>query len=195
MTLTIINSDYNMRNFFRFIMQEIWKQVNGYEGLYSVSTDGRIRGEKKTRDRGRGVIAIVRERILRQFFGKDYNSVSLVNGYSKKTKNVHSIVAEAFIGPLKDGECVCHVNGNSRDNRLINLRYDTYSGNMLDKKTHGTNQDGEAHYKHILTESQARYVIDMKGKKTCSELSNELGVSISTISKINTGKNWKCLKR
>ena len=176
-------------------MQEIWRSVVGYECLYSVSTEGRVRGERKTRDRGRGVLAIVRERILRPFAGKNYNSVSLVNGESKKTKNVHSLVAEAFLGKLEKGKCVCHINGDARDNRLSNLRYDTYSGNMLDKKTHGTNQEGEVHYKHILTEDQARYILSVRGKKTCSELSEKFGVSISTISKINTGKNWKCLKR
>jgi hypothetical protein len=195
MTVTIGYGDYNMVNKLRFIMEEIWKSVVGYEGLYSVSTDGRVRGERKTRDRGRGVLAIVRERILRPYAGKNYNSVSLVNGESKKTKNIHSLVAEAFLGKLERGQCVCHINGDSRDNRLLNLRYDTYSGNMLDKKKHGTNKEGVGHYKHILTEEQARYILSVKGEKTCSELADKFGVSISTISKINTGKNWKCLKK
>ena len=195
MTLTIVYSDYNMVNKLRFIMDEIWKSVVGYEGFYSVSSEGRVKGETKTRDRGRGVLAVVRERILRPYRGKNYDSVSLVNGKTKKTMNIHSLVANAFLGPLENGKCVCHTNGDGRDNRLLNLRYDTYSGNMLDKKEHGTNKEGSGHYKHILAEDQARYILSVKGKKTCSELAKEFGVSISTISKINTGKNWKCLRK
>ena len=174
-------------------MEEIWKPVVGYEGLYSVSSLGRIRGEQKTRDRGRGVTAIVKSRILKQHHGAAYNSVSLVNGLSKKTVNVHTVVADAFLGSRKKGFCVCHNDGNGHNNKIDNLRIDSYSGNMKDKKKHGTNQEGEVHHKHILTLDQAKYVRSMRHKKTCKELADKFGVSISTISKINTGKNWKCL--
>jgi len=34
--------------------------------------------------------------------------------------------------------CACHNNGDPGDNRLENLRWDTYSANALDKRKHGT---------------------------------------------------------
>ena len=186
-TLTGDISDYNI------LVIETWKPVNGYEGLYSVSSQGRVRGERKTRDRGRGVTAVVRERILKPHRGRSYDSVSLVKDGSKRTVNVHTIVADAFIGPREVGFCVCHENGDGHDNRVENLRIDSYAQNMKDKLKHGTNMEGEKHHKHILSEDDARYVLKMRNRKTCSELGKQFGVSPSTISKIHTGKNWKCL--
>lgn len=55
-----------------------------------------------------------------------------------KTVAVHVLVAAAFHGPRPEGLEVCHNDGNPQNNVASNLRYDTMSGNMLDRVKHGT---------------------------------------------------------
>lgn len=47
-----------------------------------------------------------------------------------KTRTVHSLVAEAFLGPRPYGYDIDHVNGTKTDNRAENLRYVTHQDNM-----------------------------------------------------------------
>jgi hypothetical protein len=47
----------------------------------------------------------------------------------------------------------CHENGDETDNRLENLRWDTHSANLLDKRRHGTMWCGEKHHKAKLKET------------------------------------------
>ena len=69
-------------------------------------------------------------------------------------KFVHVLVLEAFIGPRPPKYQACHNNGDTTDNRLQNLRWDTVSNNHMDKHRHGTMQIGSKHSKAKLTETQ-----------------------------------------
>ncbi len=51
---------------------------------------------------------------------------------------VHREVLKAFVGPPPPGMIACHNNGNSTDNRLENLRWDTHASNMRDIVLHRT---------------------------------------------------------
>ena len=55
------------------------------------------------------------------------------------TRTVHSLVAEAFIGPCPEGMEVRHRNGDQTNSRLSNLTYGTHADNMQDAIRHGTN--------------------------------------------------------
>lgn len=70
------------------------------------------------------------------YTGDHYSKVRLKVGVPT-TKNVHQLVAEAFLGPRPEGMEVCHNNGQAHDNRAVNLRYDTHSNNQRDQVTHG----------------------------------------------------------
>ena len=58
-----------------------------------------------------------------------------------KTRTVHSLVAEAFIGARPEGMEICHSDGDPTNNHLDNLRYGTPSDNTLDKVRHGTHNN------------------------------------------------------
>lgn len=45
---------------------------------------------------------------------------------------------EAFVGPCPEGLECCHENGDESDDRLDNLRWDTHSNNLMDRRKHGT---------------------------------------------------------
>jgi hypothetical protein len=64
-----------------------------------------------------------------------YPTVALGRG---RTRTVHSLVAEAFIGPRPHGMEVRHINGVRTDPRRVNLCYGTRSENILDAVAHGT---------------------------------------------------------
>jgi hypothetical protein len=106
-------------------MQEQWKPVVGYEGLYEVSNLGRVKSLPRN-----GTIKI--ERILKQNQnGYGYLHVGLRNK-SLKTKLVHRLVADAFLNYIsKKGEIVIdHINNNKKDNRLDNLQIITHRENI-----------------------------------------------------------------
>ena len=100
---------------------EEWRPVVGWEGLYEVSSMGRVR----TLHRRFAAPRIRRHCITRQ----GYHQVYLVDGTRRKPLCVHRVVAAAFIGPCPDGVCVNHKNGLKDDNRFDNLEYVTPGDN------------------------------------------------------------------
>ena len=71
---------------------EIWKDIEGYEGLYQVSNEGRVKSLKGTVVNNVGKSQLIRERILRCGSDKDgYLQVCLcANGKPKKQKDTPS---------------------------------------------------------------------------------------------------------
>lgn len=118
-------------------MNETWKAIPGYEGLYEVSDAGSVRSLPRIILR-RGRPTQLAGKVLRPSLTKGYRMAYLsrdgeVNGFS-----VHALVALAFIGPRPDGMQVAHWDNDRENNRLSNLRYATQSENEKDKARHGT---------------------------------------------------------
>lgn len=107
-------------------MEEIWKQVKGFEGLYFISSFGNI----KNRD---GLILKTRVQ------NSGYLLVHLCNG-KRYAKTVHRLVADAFISRDENATQVNHINGIKVDNRIDNLEWVTSSQNMKDLFRSGRNE-------------------------------------------------------
>jgi hypothetical protein len=137
-------------------MHETWKPVPGYEGLYEVSDFGNVRGVDRMATNAQGIeLKRQRGKILCQ--GTDRIKRKVVDLYkhrSRKTAYVHFLVLSAFVGPRPDGMDCCHNDGNPSNNHIVNLRYDTRSGNFKDKLIHGTHNRGENSPVKKLTEAQ-----------------------------------------
>lgn len=111
-------------------MEEIWKDVVGYEGLYQVSNLGRVRScDRKTRNRN-GVVT-KRGRLLSFFYYGGYLNVSLCMGGNKQNKKIHRLVAEAFIANPNNYPIINHKDENKLNNNANNLEWCTYSYNTL----------------------------------------------------------------
>jgi len=110
-------------------MEEEWRDVVGYEGLYQVSNLGRIKSIAKGKGRRSGRI------LINCFDAYGYLLCSFCrNGVPIKVK-VHRIVAFAFLNPpLFTGEryVVDHINGDRSDNNVENIRFVTHRYNVTE---------------------------------------------------------------
>ena len=119
---------------------EQWKPVHGYEGIYEVSSHGRVRSLDRTVTYSDGHVRSHKGKVLRATLNPGgYPVVSLYRQGRPKNCYVHALVAEAFFGTRPKGMEVCHNDGDPTNNHLDNLRYGTRSDNMLDRVRHGTN--------------------------------------------------------
>lgn len=112
------------------VVPERWLPVVGYEGLYDVSDMGRVWSLDRVLNDGRHW----RGRILKASCNevRPHPHVSLHRDGQRLCISVHQLVLEAFVGPCPVGMECCHFNDIHTDNRLTNLRWDTYSANRLD---------------------------------------------------------------
>jgi hypothetical protein len=101
-------------------MKEIWKNVNGYNGLYQVSNLGRVKSLLKYGE----------EKILSSGLSSSgYYSVVLYKNKKRRTHNIHRLVIEAFISNPENKKAVNHKDGIKKNNHLSNLEWCTFSEN------------------------------------------------------------------
>ncbi|MCG1009249.1 HNH endonuclease [Salinicoccus sp. ID82-1] len=110
---------------------EIWKDVVGYEGIYEVSTHGRVRTHiNKTTHSNRHGVRKWRQRVLKEKDpkGRDVR-VSLWKDKVEKSHLVHRLVADAFIPRTRGKDSINHIDGNPRNNHVSNLEWCDYKHN------------------------------------------------------------------
>lgn len=116
-------------------MKEIWKHIEGYEGIYQVSNLGKIKSNERYVRHARykkDALRKKRERILKNIKnGIGYEQVGLRNNEKSKILLVHRLIAKAFIPNPEDKPQINHKNGIRNDNRLENLEWVTGSENSL----------------------------------------------------------------
>jgi hypothetical protein len=136
---------------------------------------------------------LVRERILKM--SGAYPTLKLSRNGIPKTHYVHILVARAFLGKRPKGMQVCHKDGNPANPKLSNLRYDTPTGNALDRHRHGTHAKGESNPGAVLTEKQVRAIKrNLKENWSCAEIGELYCISRQTISSIKSGRTWGYVK-
>lgn len=121
-------------------MQEIWKDIKGYEGLYQVSNYGNVKSLNYKGHKS--------EHLLSKLPG-EYKRVTLYKNKCKKTITIHRLVAQAFIPNPNNYPQVNHKDENKYNNCVNNLEWCTHKQNM----NYGTKQDRESQIKtkyHVL---------------------------------------------
>jgi len=180
-----------------------WQPVVGFEGLYEVSDTGVVRSLDRIavytrRDQYSGRDLIVRRRhngkILRAAPNQS-GHLSVVLGRGK-TRAVHVLVLEAFVGPCPDGCEGLHWNDDPANNYLSNLRWGTRSDNLHDAVRNGRKAVGDAHY---LAKIKAADVPIIRrearsGRGSIARLARQFSVSASTIQQIRDGRTWRHIR-
>lgn len=111
-------------------MDEEWRDIKGYEGLYQVSNLGRVKRISKLKSIDKGYVS-KRDRMLKPGVRKDgYLFVGLSINNELKTYNIHRLVAMAFIENELKLEEVNHIDENKTNNEVNNLEWCTHEYNV-----------------------------------------------------------------
>ena len=112
-------------------MEEIWKDVVGYEGYYQVSSLGRIRSVDREIIDKNGVKKSIHGKIMRHTFHPDgYPAISLCrNGVYRRLK-IHRLVALAFIPNPNNLPEVSHLDETRTNNCVDNLVWSSHKDNL-----------------------------------------------------------------
>lgn len=176
-------------------MDEIWKPIPGYEGLYEASNLGRIRSVDRelVQRNNKGSVSVFRRkgRILAQRMSSaGYLRVNLSKDDEHSTHHVHKLICLAFYGVPESGrDQAAHNDGTRTNNVLSNLRWATTSENMQDKNLHGTDMRGGKHPKAKLNWESVRSI--RASNDNAPALAASHGVGVSAIHKIRYGYTWK----
>lgn len=104
----------------------MWKDLAGYEQYFQISDAGEVWSKRRNR--------LIKTPVNKYRGYKEW--CSTIDG-KNKTFAVHQEVARTFLGPLPDGQCVRHINGDRTDNRLENLTYGSMLENVADRRGDG----------------------------------------------------------
>ena len=114
-------------------MEEIWKDINGFEGLYQVSNFGRIKSLPKTRKTGKSkkTIRFYDEKILKasSCSNNGYKIVTLSDNGKQKYFTIHRLVCFHFLENKNNYKVINHKDGNKLNNDVENLEWCTNSQN------------------------------------------------------------------
>lgn len=162
---------------------EEWRPVPGFEGIYSVSSFGRVRSERKRKSSYPGLI-------LKP--GRETNGRLFVNlrhdGHGVHAR-IHQLVARMFIGPVPPGKQINHIDGDHQNNRAENLEYVTEAENKAHAVRLGLVCHGERRPETHLTEA------DVTAIRTSNEsravLAERYGMTAVSIGKIQRGDRWQ----
>ena len=177
---------------------EIWKDIEGYEGLYQVSNLGRVRsldfeweafnGKAICKFKNKGKILKGNKTGVK----RNYLAVNLQH----HTIKIHRLVAKAFVPNPCNYPEVNHIDGNTFNNRADNLEWVTGSQNVNHAFKTGLARSGEKTHSHKLSVEQVKQI---RKEYICGDkeygakpLARKYKVSHSTISDIVQGKKWKC---
>lgn len=109
-------------------MEEVWKDIKGYEGLYQVSNMGRVKSLPKLKKTPTTTF-MTKEIIKKANICKGYLRLGLKKDGITKSYFVHCLVAQAFLGDA-NGLTVNHKDENKLNNRADNLEYMTLAENI-----------------------------------------------------------------
>lgn len=118
------------------------KQIEGYEGLYSVDRKGNVYSHK-------------RKKFLTPSFSVGHRIVNLYKDGKSKCFFVHRLVAQAFIANPNNLPVVHHIDGNGENNCIENLQWCTQKENVahcIESGKHGKSWGTQVYKKYVKKE-------------------------------------------
>ena len=160
-------------------MKEEWKDIVGFEGLYKVSTLGRVKSLRKNK-------------IMSFTTRSGYSVLNLRKEGKRYSKQVHRLVADAFIENPQNKPIVNHKDTNRKNNNVNNLEWCTQKENVLfsaykmrHRKAISHTNTGEKYIYYRKSNNTYRIVIDGKEYKPRKTLSEAIKVRDMIINEVN----------
>lgn len=175
-------------------MQEIWKDINGYEGLYQVSNLGNVRSMDRIVIYSDGRKVKTKGKLLKPTMRKSgYYYVSLSRNSDCPKFDVHRLVAQAFVDNPYNHPVVNHLDGCKTNNAASNLEWTTHTENIRHAFKMGLNKGtkGSINGQAVLTESDVIQIKELLGTMTGRKIAKQFNVSEATISAIKHNTLWK----
>jgi hypothetical protein len=173
---------------------EEWRDVPGYEGLYQISSEGRVKSlGRMVTNRPERAAHYHPEQVRRLYLSRDgYWCVQLRRKASAKGFRVSRLIGMAFLGLTPIGQ-MNHLNGIKTDNRLVNLEITDASGNARHAYRLGLNKPirGAANTAARLTELDIRVIRERLARgDSQGQIAADHGVTQTNISAIKCRKSW-----
>jgi len=174
-------------------MKEIWKDVQGYEGIYEISNFGRVKSIERKSFNGKGFYDR-KEYIMENHLNRmGYLYVHLCKNNMGRTIAVHRLVGKHFVEKVDNKTHLNHIDGNKLNNNVNNLEWVTPKENGEHAARLFLKANEEDHPSAKLTNNEVLniYKSFKNGRYTIKELCNKYKVAYSTIYHITIKKYWK----
>lgn len=178
------------------LIAERWMDIVGWERLYQISDNGRIkrlsRIVKVKRSNSCEYTMQFKEKMLTPNTTQwGYKKINLISGNRIESYFLHRLVANAFIPNYNKKPFINHIDNNKENNHYSNLEWVTTKENIAHAYETGIRRPGERNGRARLNEFQVRVIRKCDVGSTI--LSRFFGVHKSTIESIKSGRNWKHL--
>ncbi len=158
-------------------MKEVWKSIEGYEGMYEISNLGRIKSFKADKQNGK---------ILKlKNSTSGYSKCALFKDNHPTTFTIHKLVAQAFIPNTDNKSQINHIDGNKENNRVDNLEWCTPKENMKHASKTGLIKRGRRNKRVKKNSKTKEKYIAPKG---------EYSKNAKKVLCVTTGEVFNCIK-
>lgn len=173
-------------------MQEIWKDISNYGGLYEVSNIGKVRRSIKDIPHD----GTYPGRILRGIEIRGYRKINLYKNGRSKMFFIHRLVADVFLPKIKGKNFINHIDLNKKNNDVTNLEWCTARENKLHAMKHGAYAFGERAAKAKLNPVKVQKIRQLyaTGNYYQRELGKKFGVSQAAIGWVVRKNSWNHIR-
>lgn len=170
--------DKNKKSCIQDLKNEIWKDVVGFEGIYQVSNEQRIKRIALSKITNNLKVDYQERTVKTRLDKKGYVILNLCKNSEKFNTSLHRIIAKAFIANPENKPQVNHINGVKNDNKIENLEWTTSSENVIHS------------YRRLGKKSNTLGKLNRCGKKVaCYDLLGDLKVTF--LSTMDAQRNLK----
>lgn len=164
-------------------MEEIWKDITGYEGLYKISNLGNVFSIRSNKT------------LIPHSMGIGYLGVGLYTKSKGVNKKIHKLIADYFIPNPENKKCVNHIDGNKLNNNINNLEWCTSLENNRHawfNKLNRAPKYGDRIPNSIFKDNEIRELRKLIRSKlyTLTSIAKSYKVSLTTISSIKTNRTY-----